>query len=174
MTTSLPTIATAAARQNGLKRRCSPGTIRPRAICRAPQFRQQSSKNTFLLLTPVTTSHILLELVVMWLTSRWMVMMMVVMVALLMTEHDDGEYRAGCCWLWWWCCCRWTAAGRTWMESRCEVTRTSCVKLVHTPTRGHCTLIMSLEYFFLSFYFWSWINSRVQSVSKTHYIQQNG
>ena len=34
------------------------------------------------------------------------------------------------------------------MESRCEVTRTSCVKLVHTPTRGHCTLIMSLEYFF--------------------------
>ena len=35
------------------------------------------------------------------------------------------------------------------MESRCEVTRTSCVKLAHTRTRGHC-LIMSL-YFTFSF-----------------------
>ena len=50
----------------------------------------------------------------------------------------------------WWCC--WT--GRTWMERRCEVTRTSCVKLAHTRTRGPC-LIMSL--FSRCVFFFQWL-----------------
>ena len=37
------------------------------------------------------------------------------------------------------------------MERRCEVTRTSCVKLAHTRTRGPC-LIMSLFSRFVFFF----------------------
>ena len=40
------------------------------------------------------------------------------------------------------------------MERRCEVTRTSCVKLVHTRTRGPC-LIMSL--FSRCVFFFQWL-----------------